>query len=386
MISKIRNSFAFVGTLAIAKDKDKKEVGLTEVPSKNSSWKGLNYALTINNGDGLGVQRLKFFGGDNVKGSKFADKEFKDGDKSFKVSYDNRFDEEVLKKVRNFYKRKVVLDGVTHEFIYQNDFIEFISKNKDNIVGKKFKVTGEFNTSYVKGNTYKEFVVTSLEEVQEDTKTQSKTQIQIFYTKDCIDRNLLDNNKLNIQYLNDLGNKIKIQAFLENRNTDKTLGIDSIFFPIEVMLDMSKLDFTNDKHLRMAHLMINNFNINTSGVYSSAWDASLINASEQVHYSEADLESLLTPEEREYAQLFGKDLNEVLAKKQGTAVWGERVNEVRIYQPNITLPIKTQMEQVTVDMLELYKSLSQKEDVIEEQPKAEVKKDISSNEFEELFG
>ena len=393
MIQKVRSNFMMVGTFTRAKDKNKVELTEpTKIPSKNSNWEGLSFQMLIDTGE-CGRHRLKLFGGDNIKGKGYEDKKCKMGDTEIIVKYDNRFDPTELAKVGRGYKRTVVLNGTTHEFLYQLDFINFVAENFMELAKTKVKVMGEITFFYDnnKKTLYKEFNVNSIEEVAEDTPYQSKCTMQLFYNKDVMDRELIDsNNKLNVPYLNDLGNKIKLQCFIESKNINKSLSLDSIFYPIDIVLDMSKVDFTIERASKIANFMVRNFNITDSNIYTCCFDARVINAQEQKSYTDEELAQLLTEEEREYAELYGVSLDEVLAKKQGDSFYGERVNEIRIYQPNSSMPVKTISEAVSQDMLEIYKTLAapiqlENEAPIKSEKKSETTGAIKEDEFEGLF-
>lgn len=391
MIAKIRNNFTLIGKISKAKNKDKKEVELTEVVSKTGNWLGYSFEAMVNCGED-GSHRVKFFGGDNLKGKKFEDKTFKDGDTTFKVKYDDRNDPEELSKVKRMYKRTIkFLDGTIKEFIYQGEFVEYIASNIEMLSALNLKLTGELELNLLndKKTLYKKYVINHIEEVAEDEKAKARGTMQLFYNVNSIDRNLFDDQgKLNIPYLNDIGNKVKLNCFIETRNQNKSLSMETIFYPIEVSLDMRNLDFANDKHVRMANLMIKNFDVKDNNIYATCWEAKFINAQEIIQYTPEQIEQLLTPEEREYAELFGESVDEIIARKQGDNVYGDRINEIRIFKPNKNMPIKTEQPSVTVDMLEIYKSIEipTKENVLIEDKKEEKKEqDISVDEFEDLF-
>lgn len=383
MISKIRNSFKMTGKLKKSKEHEL-------VKNSTAKWEGLSFRPAIVCGED-GMQFIKFFGGDNKKGKSFEDKKIKSGDNEFTVSYDERFDPEKLSKVSRGYKRIVVLDGETHEFLYQNDFIQFVFDNFDKFEEKVVEVTGEINASYSTKNkrVYMEYVVNGIREVSDDAKQCARGTIQLFYPQHAIDEDILKDGKIDVPYLNEIGNKVRVRAFMESRNTNKNLEVESLFYPVDAVIELSKIDFTNDNQSRKAHLLVKNVDNKTENVTTSCWEVKLINAQEKKSYTEEEINELLTPEEREYAELWGEDIEEVLAKKQGTAFYGERVNEIRCFKPEAHMPIKTTAEDVSIDMLELYKALNTTTEEATEkkvEKKVEDKKDIDVDEFEDLFG
>ncbi len=391
MLGKMRNRFTFVGEILPMKDKDKKEIlTATKIKSNNKDWDGESFTCLIDTGEN-GRHRIKLFGGDmKGKGGKYAPFKFKVNDNEVEIKHEERFNEELLKKVPKYLKRTLELDGEKKEYIYQLDYINAITASLKDFQGKRVKVTGDITFSYnnEKNILYKDFNVQSIVEVDDTVKTEAKATIQLFYTKDCIDQTLYEDGKLNIPYLNDLGNRVKINCFVETKNTNKSIGVDDILFPMEAIIDMNKIDFTNEKQVKMANFIVKNFILSSDGVYSCAFDAKIVNAQEQKSYTKDELEQLLTDEEKEYAELFDISLDEVLARKQGDNVYGERVNETRLVKPNATLPVKTLVENVTEDMLTLYKTITPQtvfeEEKLETPAKNEEK--VESDEFEDLFG
>lgn len=382
MISKIRNTFKMVGKL-----KKSKEHELVE--NDKPKWKGLTLKTSIVCGED-GMHFLKFFGGDNKKGKAYEDKKIKNGENEFTVKYEDRFNPDVLSNVSRGYKRIVVLDGETHEFLYQNDFIKFVFDNFDKFENKVVEVTGEINASYSTKNkrVYVEYVVNNIKEVAEDTKQCARGIMQLFYPQHAIDEDILKDGKIDVPYLNEIGNKVKIRAFMESKNTNKTLDVDSLFYPVDAVIELSKIDFTNENQSRKAHLLVKNVDNRTEYITTSCWEVKLINAQEKKSYTEEEINELLTPEEREYAELWGEDIEEVLAKKQGTAFYGERVNEIRCFKPESHMPIKNVAEDVSEDMLELYKALNTTTEEVTEkkvEKTVEEKQDIDADEFEDLF-
>lgn len=389
MISKIRNSFKMVGKLKKSKDHEL-------VSNDKPKWAGKTLKTTIVCGED-GMHFIKFFGGDNKKGKAFENKKIKNGDNEFEVSYDERFDPEILSQIGRGYKKTVVLDGQTNEFIYQNDFIDFVFKNFEKLEGKVVEVTGEINASYSTKNkkVYIEYVVNNVKEAADDVKQCARGTIQLFYPPYAIDEEILKNGKVDVPYLNEIGNKVKIKAFLESRNQSRNvLDVESLFFPVDAVIDLSKIDFTNDNQSRKAHLLVKNVDNRTENVLTSCWEVKLINAQEKKSYTQEEINELLTPEEREYAELWGEDIEEVLAKKQGTAFYGERVNEIRCFKPESHMPIKIVAEDVSTDMLDLYKAIGANNEDDNNNNKKQAKKveeennaknDIDEDEFENLF-
>lgn len=383
-----------VGTLKKPKNFEKKEM------KSPSGWEGLTFQLNLDCGR-FGTHYIKIFGGDmrkmktNKEGKRvlgFEPRTIKEGkgeeQTTYDVSYEERFKKDILSRVKGFYKNTVQNDDETHEFLFATDFCNYIYDNIDKLVGKKFKVTGSFNLNYgsQKDTVYQEIAVKNMYEVAEDVKEQAKIEAQVFYTKEAIPEAFFEGRKLNVPFLKDNDDKITIKAYMEQRNQDKATKKDyeSLLIPIDLTLNTSKIDFTNPKMVRVANYLTNNFHITTEEVFTSTYEFDLINTQEQIEYTPEQLAELLTDEEKEYIEVFGADANEVLAKKQNKTVYGDRIKEVRVVKPTSDIPVKTKSDEISVDMLELYKVLAPK--AKEETPKtAAPKTEEPANEEADLF-
>lgn len=389
-MAKIANVFNFVGQLKPTKDNTLKEV-------ISNNWFGKNYQFSLINDDGNHF--IKAFGGDMKKGGKFEDRVIKlDEDNSITIPYDKRHNEELLAKVPNKYKSVVKLLDGTYEFLYQNDFIEFIYAQLPNWSNKHFKVRGKvgFSLSQDKKTVYKEFTPNYIEEITEEdygkVKNKSLMDLQLYYDSNCIPQDLIaSNGDISVPTITDMGCKIVVSAYVEQRNSDKKTkdAIPIIHLPIDITIDFSKYDFSNERHRKMAKMILRNFVVQGDNVYTSCWSMKDKNVQEKREYTEDELNEMLTPEEKEAMELFGLTLESVIRNKTGEAVYGERIREVKIMQPHPAMIIKEVDETVTQMSFEVYKTLGMEDDTQEvvatKAPEEKKEGALSLSEFDDLM-
>jgi hypothetical protein len=364
----MRNNFKIVGTL-----EKPKGFGTTTINSDgNSKWEGLALLGRIKSGEDS--IRLKFFGGENKKGSTVEGKKITVKDENgnttdeFVVEYSERFDEEVLEKVPNFYKQIVMLNGLRHEFIFSTDFIKFVEENYDELMKSKVRVTGDVGLTYSEEHkrTFKDFTVRNIFTAKDDEEDSAIATMEIYYVKGAVDENIFDGKSVDVKTLQELNNRVKINVFTLTSNPDKSTKemYKTVHMPLTVMFDGSKLDYSQEICKKVAAFMLNNFKIKDAGkVYKSAWDMRIVAGKEELEYTEDDVAQLLTEEEKEYIELFGEQKAKALmAKKMGKSVYGTFTDELRLKTPNENCPFKTLADEVSVDMLELYKVLIKKKE------------------------
>lgn len=92
---------------------------------------------------------------------------------------------------------------------------------------------------------------------------------------------------------------------------------------------------------------------------------------------------MLSKEELQYLEMF-PDQEEAFLKKK-LQMTSERIDETWLWQPHPFMPIKEEMEDLTSDILELYKSIGVYVKNETETKKEENKQEISSVDFS-MFG
>ncbi len=389
----IRNRFTFIGKVKGEKAEFK--------DISKPHWKGHSLKLLLLCGED-GGQFVEFFGGDNLnsKTGKYEIKTFKvNDDEEIAVKDGTPITEELLGQIPRWYKRKAHLTEGEKEFIYQSEWIAYVNEQLKDIEGQIVKVTGEIEFSYSPKakKTYPRYRANSIELVDEETAKQSaRAKLQLYYDQSSVDQNIFEGNKINIPYVRELGSKVTVNAYVCGANSHKDqLDVKELFYPIETVIDLSKIDFAVEKQNRMAHILLRNVLNTTDSITTSAWEVKVVNAQETREYTEDEIEQLLSPEELEYAELWGIDPKDVINKKNGNSVFGERVRELKCFKPEDSMPIKQIAEEVSEEDLSLYQAIKEAVKLDKAQPKKETPKpkveekpkeaDITADDFEDMF-
>lgn len=257
-------------------------------------------------------------------------KTYNTDDKEIEIDWDDRFNTDVVDSVANYRKNVLVLDNDRHEFVSTYDFIKFISENIDDIKDKRFAVTGRVKKNVYKGNISDRFEIQSLYEIGEDDdrKNALKVMGEFYFNKESFD--FADWKK---------EQKIIIDGFtreyIDKEHSD-------VFVAKQLILDGSKLDLENDKHVKMLQarlLMLGcaydaDDNTITCKCKKNKWYATsvvttYINGNEEVEFDESQLTEL----QKTYIELGMKTLDDF--KPKGN-VYGDRVVVYKIIDFNLT--------------------------------------------------
>ena len=207
------NTFAFVGKIS-----RRKENAFVE-RNFDSGWLINELNLTMSCGDN--VQFLRASGGmwDEKHGSKNSVMTYKRNengkDEPITIKWEDRLDPEIAATIANYrtytVDTEIVADRKTAEesgdeaaieaskkkhktFITAIDFVKWLDKVTSNEKTKDWvwKVTGEVEYSYSKGNWYRNFVPRRVYHVDPATEQQCAGTIKTFFTEDCVTED--DNN------------------------------------------------------------------------------------------------------------------------------------------------------------------------------------------------
>lgn len=354
MAVQINSQFKIIGVLSY-KDKPK----LVETVSKNNPlWK--SYSLSFGVKVDGGFHYLRLNGGDmyldtnhtNIDKFTYFNKE----GTMISLTENQVNTPEVLETIP-FYKKKRFHDT---EFVYNRDFIKAIYDNIEALNGKLVYISGniEFQYSKDKDIIYKTFIPTTIKLAsQQDTKEICTGDFQLFFDEDAIDPNVFSKDKFNISYIQDLGNKIVIKGYVAQYNSDKLTreSVPYLYYPLEFNIKTDKIDFDNPDHVRVLKFMINQCIASKNKIVSSGWVVKFKRGNVEIDLTEEQKKSMLTKEELEYLALFPDAEEEFLKKK--LQMTSERVDEIWLTRPHPSLPIKEVQEDVSSDMLLLYKEI-----------------------------
>jgi hypothetical protein len=355
-MSRLYNTFEFIGNINIAKNKDK----FHKVDTYDSGWEKhtLNFAVKESNTNSAFVElqgglssvkanKVMTFGKgtENVKGAKleipWSDRlkdetvdmvaDFKktvidyttDSDLKEKLNqlrYEIRQLEfkdkltpdetEKLSNLRTEYREKAV---DRHEFIHPYDAVIFLSTTLDTYKEYKFRVTGSVIMSVWKGKFYRRFEPSFVEIVDSETPSQLRATMDIFFTKDALDDKDFKKDK-----------KVYIDGYvIDYDNQSKK----EIFCPQQFVINAQKVDFENEMHVKRFEYLKNKFSAaNKKSVYHLQWLVNIFRGADKVEFTEKDL----TPSQREAIE-FGLNKLSDFAPKGG--MLGDNVYENRLVKP-----------------------------------------------------
>ncbi|MCY9418835.1 hypothetical protein MOF50_19815, partial [Bacillus inaquosorum] len=236
-MSKLQNKFEFIGNVFISNDKEK----FHEVKEFDSGWvkNRLSFVVQESKTNSVFVEleggyskskpnKVYSFskGTENKKGSKLEipwEDRLKDETVNMVADFSKIIidfnDESVKEKLNDLrYKlrgldnkdslteeekksRSKLLDEYKElnvngaEFIHEYDAIQFLSENLEKYKDKKFKITGSVEYNTWKGRNFRKFKIQTIEIVSNDTPSQLRANLDVFYTNDSLDETSFDEEK-----------------------------------------------------------------------------------------------------------------------------------------------------------------------------------------------
>lgn len=329
---------------------------------------------------------------------------FKDNnDEEIKIPYENRFDEEELKKVPFYMKRTIKIGDVYKSFLDSEEWIDFLAEELPKHNGKYIRVkSGEISHTPGENGIFTEFTPTYME-ILEDVPavTIFKGTEQLYMSREMVDQDLWKNGKPDVKYImEDLGGKVVFTAYSKVKNKSKASkdSIKEYLLPQTYTMDFRKLDLTNEKHQNMLAAMLNMIKVTKKGFYTIAVYTSYINGKEEKQYTDEELLSMLPEEQLELLKTWPELKDGLIREAMGRPQVGERTRETRLVSPNPRIPLLTEVEWLDETMLTLYKLVQQKDQeakaakggaskaaVKAEIPKPKKEDDVKVDEFESLF-
>jgi hypothetical protein len=354
-MSRLYNTFEFIGQINIAKNKEK----FHKVDKFDSGWEKhtLNFAVKESNTNSVFVElqgglssvkqnKVVTFGKgtENVKGAKLeipwsdrlkdetvdmvadfkktvvdftTDKELKEalGLLRYEIrtlEYKDKLtpdEQEKLTKLRKEYKEKAV---DRHEFIHPYDAVIFLSSTLDTFKEYKFRVIGSVIMSAWNGKFYRRFEPSFIEIVDSETPAQLRATMDIFFAKDAVDEKDFKKDK-----------KVYIEGYVMDYDNQSK---KDVFFPQQFVINAQKIDFENEMHVKRFEYLKNKFNVTKKGVYHLQWLVNIFRGADKVEFTEKDL----TAAQKEAIE-FGLNKLEDFAPKGG--MLGDNVYENRLIKP-----------------------------------------------------
>jgi hypothetical protein len=232
------------------------------------------------------------------------------------IEWKDRLDKESVKAVANYKKYTVDLgEGFERQdFISPYDAILYIKENLGNYKGK-ICVTGQWVKQWYKDRYYDKFQAQNFYAVAADTKNKLAITVDIYYDKNSLIET--DFKKESRLYL-----EAHIKQYINKDEKSK-------FIPQQFVLDASKMDFGNEKHVKLFDYRKKFMSTDKKSVVHMSWDVTYLNGADTVDFTEAQL----TKAQKEQVEL---GLATVESFKPRGDIYGDRVSEFRLSKPNLT--------------------------------------------------
>ena len=238
------------------------------------------------------------------------------------IDWSDRNDPDVISKVASYKKHIVNLTGDDRkEFITDYDFVKYIDEHVDELKDGKFVVTGDSTLNEYNGKLSHRFRIQNIYKADEDAKNQLRITMDFYWMSDGIDFADWKEEK-----------KIRISGY----TTAYIAGEKkNMYVPQDTILDASRIDFSNPKHVKLLEFKLKQLGLNLDGdkpvnnlkknkVYRLPLICNYYNGSQEIEFDK----SMLTPNQREALELGLKTLESFIPA--GSKVYGDRIIEYRI--------------------------------------------------------
>ena len=215
-------------------------------------------------------------------------------------------DEEKLQKYRDELRTK----GKRKEFVHEYDAVEYLKEELPNITSR-IKVIGDIEYNEHKGRFFKNFTPSIITIADEDDVNGLNATYDVYFTKGCLDEKTGKDNK-----------KIYVDGYV--RSYDSSIKKET-FFPQQFVIDCSKVDMQNERHVNRLNFMLKQFDVK-KGVYHILWECRIYRGAERVEFTEEHL----TKEQKEMVELGMADIEDYRPKD---GMLGENVEEIRLSKP-----------------------------------------------------
>lgn len=199
-----------------------------------------------------------------------------------------------------------------YECGHMDTFIETLNAHLKELDGKKVRVTGVVNINYYNGKSRLEYVPSRIDIARPDEKSELVIDSKIFFADDCMDYD--EENR-----------KIFINAFMGQKYKKKNK-----LFPVQLVIDYSKIDLNNSLHAQMLSILENSFKAeDDETMFNNRILIRVINGREEVEFDE----SCLT--EQQLAMVMC-GLATVESFRPRGSVYGNKIQELKVIRPMMT--------------------------------------------------
>lgn len=306
----------------------------------------------------------------------------------YKIESKEEENEADLEKLDELYEKLKTLAPDRHEFVHPIDAIEFLMKGEayyrevkgekiteidveansilKKFKGRRFKVKGNIEMSYSakKKQFYTNYAIQSMELVTDDeVKNKLSAQLDLFFAKGAEDKADFKKDKV-----------LTYDTYIISR--DNASGKDA-FFPMQTVINASKLDLENPSHAGRLQFMRDIFETKAKKVNHIPFDVRIVRGSNEVEFTY----EMLTAKQKQMVDL-GLATVEKFKPKDG--VVGDRIDEIRLISPVLENKGKgnnfedgaVETDYTPEDLVYVPTVFEKKEDV---KPKEEEKNDIKED-------
>lgn len=240
------------------------------------------------------------------------------------IKWADRNDPDVISTIASYKKHVVDIGEVRKEFITDYDFVKFIDDNVDEFKNGNFTVTGNSVINEYNGKLSNRFQIQNIYKVDDEAKSQLKVTMDLYYMQDSIDFADWKEEK-----------KIHISGY-----TTAYIAAEkkNMYVSQDVVLDASKIDFDNEKHVKLLKFKLAQLGLGLDGdkptnglkknkVYKMQVICSYFNGAEEVEIDE----SMLSDNQKMALELGIKKLSDFADGH----VYGDRIIEYRIVDFNL---------------------------------------------------
>lgn len=389
-----QSTFEFVGNLSYG------DTPLsTKKLSDTSKWSRTRLGVSVRDGSNSEYLTMEYIHCDSVKTCKLLEMVDKEA-KMFDVNLDNTTDKNVIARVPNFartvidlendfekkderiklffkklnHERKETktnedlekikeyenqineLSGNRAEFVHMKDAIKMLNASLPMIAKQKVRVTGNVKINYYNGNARLQYIPSLIELVPEETENKLKVYTDFFYDKDGIE----DDSKEKKMYVNGY--------------IGETISKADRLFPIQVVLDYTKIDEENAQHMILLKLMKDIFKItDKKQIHKNAIEINVLNGREQVEFSE----DCLTEQQKMYVKM---GLNKLEDFRPRGNSYGDKIQELRVAKADLKEMPEGSIEVFSIKDLDDYLAQDDSDKTVKDVKKDEVKEEVVAKE------
>lgn len=250
------NSFKFVGTVFTPKSRE------DIIKTMNNGRKQLRIMIRQNENNSAYVSMY----GDNLVNGKIP-VYLKEEKGRRVVDFENRFDEERLKKISYASKYIVNVDNNEMEFIWKDDFMDYVYEMITTLPKNTiYEIAGEYSVSYVNNKMYNNFNIKSIK-VNNSARPEFTLNLELYYNYKSLDEK-------------DKKNKFILNSFIKQYSYSAK---QKQYFPLKVEFITNRFDFKNPADVEIIrHRKANMQPSQEEGYVRATWEAQYVRGAQLI--------------------------------------------------------------------------------------------------------